>query len=113
MIPRYEKKDISAIWTDENKFKTYLKVELAILASLEKAKRVPAGVCEKISTMATIDVTRIEEIEKTVKHDMIAFTTSITEKLPAAIGKYFHFGVTSSDIIDTALNLQIKASLDI
>ncbi|HAZ14375.1 MAG: adenylosuccinate lyase [Bdellovibrionales bacterium GWA2_49_15] len=113
MIPRYEKSDISIIWADENKFKTYLKVELAILASLEKAQRIPPGVCEKISNTAKIDVARIEEIEKTVKHDIIAFTTSITEKLPPAVGKYFHFGVTSSDIIDTALNLQIKASLDV
>ncbi|MBI2520558.1 MAG: adenylosuccinate lyase [Bdellovibrio sp.] len=113
MIPRYEKKEISAIWTDENKFNTYLKVELAILNSLEKAKRIPDGICEKIATQATIDVARIEEIEKTVKHDVIAFTTSITEKLAPAIGKYFHFGVTSSDIIDTSTNLQIKASLDV
>jgi len=113
MIPRYELKEISAIWTDEHKFKTYLKVELAILEAFEESRLVPPGTCQKIKEKATISPSRIDEIEKTVKHDVIAFTTSITENLAPDLGKYFHYGVTSSDIIDTALSLQIKESLQV
>lgn len=113
MIPRYEKKEISKIWTDENKFKTYLKVELAILQALEENQQIPKGTTDIISGSARINSKRIEEIEQETRHDIIAFCTSITENLPPEHGKYFHFGVTSSDIIDSALTLQIKESLDV
>ncbi|RLA61370.1 MAG: adenylosuccinate lyase [Epsilonproteobacteria bacterium] len=112
MIPRYEKKEISNIWSDENKFKTYLEVELAILKALE-GEKVPAGIADTISKSAKINPERIDEIEQVTKHDIIAFCTSITENLDANIGKYFHFGVTSSDIIDTSLTLQIRDSIDV
>ncbi|CBW27329.1 adenylosuccinate lyase [Halobacteriovorax marinus SJ] len=111
MISRYDKKEISEIWTEENKFKTYLEVELAILKSLE-GNRVPVGTSEEIRKLAKIDVNRITEIEKETRHDIIAFCSSITENLDPKIGKFFHFGVTSSDIIDSALTLQIKQSLE-
>ena len=117
MIPRYEEKLISRIWTDKARFEYYLQVELAILKSLETAPSknyvIPQGTAEFIRTQAVINPQRVEEIEKTTKHDMIAFCTSITENLSPEIAKYFHFGVTSSDIIDTALSLQIKASLEV
>ena len=111
MIPRYEQKEISELWTDEAKFKTFLEVELAILQSLEGIK-VPKGTSEKIKESAVIRVDRIKEIEEAVKHDVVAFCTSITENLDPAVSKYFHFGVTSSDIIDTAQNLMLKRSLE-
>ena len=111
MISRYEKKEISNIWTEENKFKTYLEVELAILKSLE-GTRVPKGTSDKIKKSAVINVQRISEIEKETRHDIIAFCSSITENLEPEIGKFFHFGVTSSDIIDSSLTLQIKQSLE-
>lgn len=113
MIPRYEQKEITQIWSDQTKFETYLKVELAVLKALEKFEKVPIGTSEKISSQAKINPTRIDEIEKTVKHDIIAFCTSITENLPADLAKYFHYGVTSSDIIDSALALQTKMSLEL
>lgn len=111
MIERYNKVEISSLWDENAKFSTYLQVELAILESLEGDK-VPVGTAEKIRKTAKIDPARINEIELQTKHDVIAFCTSITENLDADIGKYFHFGVTSSDIIDSALTLQIKKSIE-
>lgn len=113
MIPRYEAKAITPIWSDENKFKTFLQIELELLSALEEKKMIPAGISAEIKKTATINTARIDEIELTTRHDVIAFCTSITEQLPTEIGKYFHYGVTSSDVIDSALTLQIKASLDV
>ncbi|MFT6633565.1 MAG: adenylosuccinate lyase [Bacteriovoracaceae bacterium] len=112
MISRYDSPEISDIWSDFNKFRTYLEVELALIEALE-GRRIPKGVSLTIREKASIDPERISEIEKTTKHDVIAFCTSITEKLPKDISKYFHFGCTSSDIIDTATNLQIKKSVEL
>ena len=111
MIPRYEQKEISKLWEDNFKFSYYLKIEVALLHALEKHKRIPNGTSKKFSNIK-ISPERIGEIEEKTKHDVIAFCTSITEQLPSEISKYFHFGVTSSDIIDSALTLQIKDSLD-
>lgn len=113
MIPRYEKKDVTYIWSDEYKFKTFLDVELELLAVLEEDKIIPSGVSKTIRETAKIKPDRINEIELTTRHDVIAFCTSITEQVPNDIGKYFHYGVTSSDVIDSGLTLQIKASLDL
>lgn len=113
MIPRYEAKAITPIWSDEYKFKTFLQIELELLRALETKKMIPQGIAEKIAKTAVIKTSRIDEIELTTRHDVIAFCTSITEQLPADIGKYFHYGVTSSDIIDSALTLQIKSSLEV
>ncbi len=112
MINRYDTPEISDIWNDTNKFKTYLDVELALVEALE-GKRIPQGVATTIRSKATINPERIFEIEKVTKHDVIAFCTSITEKLPGDISRYFHFGCTSSDIIDTATTLQIKQSVEL
>ena len=112
MIERYNKPEISNIWSDEEKYATYLEAELAILKSLE-GKQVPAGTSDKVKEKAVINPERIDEIERTTRHDVIAFCTSITENLDAEVAKFFHFGVTSSDIIDTALTLQIKKSLEV
>lgn len=112
MIPRYDKPEISQLWTDEYKYSRYLDVELAILEALE-GEKVPAGVAQKIRETAKINPARVDEIEKITRHDVIAFCTSITEQLPTELGKFFHFGVTSSDVIDSALTLQVKASLEV
>lgn len=112
MIPRYDLPEISNLWNENAKFETYLEVELAILKSLE-GEKVPEGTAEKIKKSAKINVERINEIEAQTRHDVIAFCTSITENLDAETGKYFHFGVTSSDIIDTATVVQMKRSLEV
>lgn len=112
MIERYNEKEMSDCWNLENKFQQFLKVELALLESLEEHKVIPTGVAQA-TAKAKIDVKRIDEIETQVKHDVIAFTTSISEQLPKDLSKYFHFGATSSDIIDTALSLTLKDSLKV
>lgn len=113
MIPRYEAREITPIWSDENKYHTFLKIELELLRALEEKKMIPSGIAKTIEAKAIINPKRIDEIELTTRHDVIAFCTSITEQFPTDIGKYFHYGVTSSDIIDSALTLQLKASLEV
>lgn len=112
MIERYNSPEISDIWSEQSKFKTFLEVELALIKALE-GKRIPEGISQAIKEKAKISVERINEIEKATRHDVIAFCTSITENLPDEISKYFHFGCTSSDIIDTATTLQIKRSCNL
>ncbi len=113
MIPRYEAREITPIWSDENKYRTFLRIELELLRALEEKDIVPKGTAGTIEAKAVINPKRIDEIELTTRHDVIAFCTSITEQFPADIGKYFHYGVTSSDVIDSALTLQLKASLEV
>ena len=113
MISRYESKLISAIWNEEHKYQTFLKIELELLSALEEKKTIPPGIANTISKTVKINPSRIDEIEQITRHDVIAFCTSITEQLPADIGKFFHYGVTSSDIIDSALSLQLKESLEV
>ncbi len=110
MIPRYTHSEIAEIWSDTYRFKTFLKVELAHLRSLE-GTLVPKGTANDISKKVKIDPSRIELLERETHHDVIAFITSITEQLTKDESRYFHFGLTSSDIIDTALSLQIRDSL--
>ena len=115
MIPRYCEEDIATLWSDQKRFALYLEVELALLQALERDKNfsIPQGTADQIRRQVSIDPRRIEEIETKTRHDMIAFCTSISEQLPPDVGRFFHFGVTSSDIIDTTLSLQLKASLEI
>lgn len=110
MISRYDVPDISKLWTEEGKFKYYLEVEIAHLRTLEEEGLVAKGTAEKLS-FAKINPERINEIEKVTNHDVIAFCTSVTEQFPAEDGRFFHFGITSSDVIDTAHALLIKDSM--
>ena len=111
MIPRYEVPEISSLWTEDQKFSYFFKVEEALLKVLEETKIIPK-VSDKFSE-AKINLARIHEIEATVHHDVIAFCSSITEQVETHAGKFFHFGCTSSDVIDTALSLQVRDSLEI
>lgn len=114
MVPRYEQKDITAVWSDEAKYGFFLEVELALLETLESFGKIPQqNAAQAIRSKAKINVARVNEIEATTQHDVIAFCSSITEQVPAEIGKWFHFGCTSSDVIDTALALQLKKSLEL
>jgi adenylosuccinate lyase len=110
MISRYDIDAVSRLWTEEGKFKYYLAVELAHLATLEEDGLVPRGTAAKLAA-AKIDPARIAEIEKVTNHDVIAFCTSVTEQFPPEDGRFFHFGITSSDVIDTAHALLIKDSM--
>ena len=109
MIERYSRKEIKAIWDDYNKYSIWLDIELAAAEAMEKLKIIPRGVSKKIKSKAKINVKRIQQIESKVKHDVIAFLTSITEKA-GKDARYLHKGMTSSDVLDTCLNLQLRQS---
>ena len=106
MIERYSRKEISKIWSEKNKYQIWLDVELAAAEAMEKLKIIPKGVSKSIKKKAKISVERIHKIENKVHHDVIAFLTSITEKVGEE-GKYLHKGMTSSDVIDTGFNIQL------
>ena len=112
MIERYSRKEIKEIWEDYNKYSIWLDIELAAAEAMEKFKIIPKGVVKKIKSKATINVKRILQIEDKVKHDVIAFLTSITEKAGKE-ARYLHKGMTSSDVLDTCFNLQLKQSGEI
>ncbi len=112
MIPRYNVPEIEAIWSDQNRFNRFLVVELALLETLEEFNKIPKETSKHFKHV-TIDPKRISEIEEITRHDVIAFCTSITEQVDQIHARFFHFGVTSSDILDSALSLQIKDSLHI
>ena len=109
MIPRYSRPEMTKIWEPENKFKIWLDIEIAICEALEKIGVIPKSALKNIKNNSCFNVTRIDQIEKEVKHDVIAFLTNIAENV-GADSKFIHMGVTSSDIIDTALSIQLKQS---
>ena len=109
MIERYTRKEIKNIWEDKNKYLIWLEIELAAAEAMEKLKIIPKGVSKKVRLKAKINVKRILQIEEKVKHDVIAFLTSITEKVGKE-ARYLHKGMTSSDVLDTCFNLQLKQS---
>ena len=112
MIDRYSREVLKNIWSDYNKYSLWLKIEIASAEAMEKYKIIPRGVSKKVRKKAKINPKRILEIEKKVKHDVIAFLTSITEKVGKE-ARYLHKGMTSSDVLDTCLNLQLKQSGEI
>tara|TARA_A100001015_G_scaffold236212_1_gene268320 strand:+ start:771 stop:2066 length:1296 start_codon:yes stop_codon:yes gene_type:complete len=112
MIERYSRKEIKKIWEDYNRYSIWLEIELAAAEAMEKLKIIPKGVVKKVKSKAKINPKRILQIEEKVKHDIIAFLTSITEQA-GADAKYLHKGMTSSDVLDTCFNLQLKQSGEI
>ncbi len=107
MIRRYTLKEMGDLWTETTKFETWLEVEVEAARAMAKFKVIPLAAFKKIEAKATFDVRRISDIEKETNHDVIAVLTSVAEYVgPEA--KYIHFGMTSSDVLDTALSLQMK-----
>ncbi|MEL6878917.1 MAG: adenylosuccinate lyase [Cyanobacteria bacterium J06643_4] len=109
MIERYTLPEMGDLWTDEYKFQTWLQVEIAVCEAQAKLGRIPQDAVDTIKAKANFDVARILEIEAEVRHDVIAFLTNVNEYVGDA-GRYIHVGMTSSDVLDTALSLQIVAS---
>ena len=109
MIERYTRKELKNIWEDYNRYSIWLDIELAAAEAMQKYKIIPKGVVKKVRSKAKINPKRILEIEGKVKHDIIAFLTSITEKVGKE-ARYLHKGMTSSDVLDTCFNLQLKQS---
>ena len=112
MIERYTRKEIKKIWEDYNRYSIWLEIELATAEAMEKLKIIPKGIVKKVKKKANINPKRILQIEGKVKHDIIAFLTSITEKV-GKDARYLHKGMTSSDVLDTCFNLQLKQSGEI
>ncbi len=109
MIPRYTRPEMAAIWSEENKFCRWLDVEIAALEGWSKIGVVPAITVEKIKKKAKVDVARIQEIEKVTNHDVIAFVEQVSRTVGEE-GRYIHYGMTSSDVLDTSLALLLRES---
>ena len=109
MITRYSRKELTKIWSEENKYKIWLDVEVAAAQAMEKLGQIPRGVSSQVRKKAKVNVKRIHQIENKVKHDVIAFLTSITEKAGVK-ARYLHQGMTSSDVLDTSFNIQLVQS---
>lgn len=103
---------MAAIWSQENKYQKWLDVEVAACEAMVKLEKIPAGAVETIKAKAAINVARIDEIEKITKHDVVAFVSSLTEII-GEDGRFIHMGLTSSDVLDTALAVQLKEASDL
>ncbi len=111
MIDRYTRPEMGAIWSDENRYRKWLDVELAVCDAWAELGRIPLPSLQRIKEKAAFSVPRIEEIEKVVKHDVIAFLEAVGEHVGEE-AHYIHIGLTSYDVVDTALSLLIKESLE-
>jgi adenylosuccinate lyase len=112
MIPRYSRPEMSRIWTQEAKYEAWLKVELAVCEVYAKRGIIPADALGRIKAGATIDAARIDEIEARTRHDVIAFLTNLEESI-GPDSRYVHIGMTSSDVLDTALALQLQQACEL
>jgi adenylosuccinate lyase len=112
MIPRYSRPEMARLWSDENRFATWLEVEIAATEVLVERGVVPAEALAAIKAKARFDVARIEEIEREVQHDVIAFVSCVAENVGPE-GRWLHYGLTSSDVVDTALAILMRDACDI
>src|SRR5215831_13018909 len=101
MIERYTRPEMGAIWTDENRFQKWLDVEIAVCEVHADMGTIPRDAVDKIKRTASFSVQRINEIERTTRHDVIAFTTALAENIGPE-SRFVHYGLTSSDVVDTA-----------
>ena len=113
MIERYTLPEIGAVWTEEAKYRAWLKVELAVCRARARLGEIPAEDVEDLAEKADFTVERIHEIEAETNHDVIAFVSTVAETVDSPVSRHFHFGLTSSDVLDTAGALQLREALDI
>jgi adenylosuccinate lyase len=112
MIPRYTRPEMGKIWTDQRKFETWLEIELLVCEALSELGEIPAEAVREIKEKASFDALRVDEIEKVMKHDVLAFLTNVGESI-GPLSRYLHYGLTSSDILDTSLALLLKEASDL
>ncbi|TET51727.1 MAG: adenylosuccinate lyase [Actinomycetota bacterium] len=112
MIPRYTTKEMGKIWGDENKFAKWLEVEKAVASAQAELGMIPEKAAEDINKKSRFDIKKIEEIESKTHHDVVAFLTDVSSHLGDS-SKYLHYGLTSSDVGDTALSLQILDAVEV
>src|SRR6266550_2556164 len=111
MIDRYTRPEMSAIWDPQAKTQRWLDVEIAVCEGLEHFGRIPAGTTERIRADAKFDLARIAELELETRHDVMAFVKNVQEHLGEE-GRFVHYGITSYDVVDTALSLMLRDSAD-
>ena len=112
MISRYTLPEMGALWSEQNKFQKWLEVELAVCEVHAEMGTIPGEALEQIKARASFSVERINEIEKTTDHDVIAFTTNLAESIGEA-ARFVHYGLTSSDVVDTANALLLRDACDL
>src|SRR5438477_11896065 len=112
MIARYTHPDMGRIWSDQRRYETWLLVETTAAEAMAAAGIVPADAARDIRERGAFDIARIEAIEEITQHDVIAFTTAVAEQVGAS-ARWLHFGMTSSDVIDTAQALQMREACDL
>ena len=112
MIERYTTPEMGALWSDASRFEHMLRVEIAVLHALAEAGTIPAADVEVIAARATVDIERIDELERTTDHDVVAFVTQVAETVGPE-GRHLHYGLTSSDVVDTGLALQCRTAAEL
>ena len=112
MIERYTRPEMGAVWGDAARWEAALRVEIAVAQAQAKRGDIPAAAAQAIASRAKVNLPRIAELEATLDHDTLAFVNAVAESIGAE-GRYLHFGLTSSDVIDTALALQLRAASDL
>jgi adenylosuccinate lyase len=112
MITRYTRPEMGKIWTEQRKFETWLEIELLVCEALAQLGEIPAEAAKEIRKKASFDAHRAEEIEKVTKHDVLAFLTNVGESI-GPLSRYLHYGLTSSDVLDTSLALLLKEASDL
>src|SRR5688572_1939944 len=112
MIDRYTLPEMGALWSEQNKFQKWLEVELAVCEIHARMGIIPRQALQEIKSRAKFSVPRINEIEKTTNHDVVAFTTNLAESIGEA-ARFVHYGLTSSDVVDTANALLLRDAADI
>jgi adenylosuccinate lyase len=117
MIERYTRPEMARIWSEENKYRQWLEVELAAAEALAQTDEIPPEAARLLRQHAGFDLARIHEIERVVKHDVIAFTTAVSETLAAAgeasASRWLHYGLTSNDVVDTAQALMVRSASEV
>src|SRR5262252_2564566 len=117
MIARYTRPEMGRIWSDQNKFAQWLEVELAASEALAESGEVPSDAARLLRAHASFDIARIKAIEDEVRHDVIAFTTAVAESMAnaghAEASRWFHFGLTSNDVVDTAQALMTRGASEL
>ncbi|MCX5702195.1 MAG: adenylosuccinate lyase [Candidatus Omnitrophica bacterium] len=112
MIERYSLPQMSRIWQDESKFESMLQIEILALEALAKQKKIPRDALSRIKKKAKFDLVKVKKIEENTQHDVVAFVTNVAQHI-GQDAKYLHLGLTSSDLLDTTLGVQLKAASDI
>ncbi len=113
MIDRYARREMQDLWSDQNRYQRWLEVELLAAEAWERLGKIPAGTAARLRTAAHVDARRVDAHEAVYHHDMLAFITAVSENLNPEDAKYIHFGLTSTDVVDTALASLLTEALDV